>query len=497
MRSSAHRQSVRASLSGAPRSAGDGPPTRSSIRLFIMAQRTPSLRNILTVVTVSVTALALLVSGALILLTTYLHRASEAIGASVESIRLVQEAEVTLLLHTRASEPLRKRDIEGDLEGNLLGAGRYVTSEQEGRILEDAKARVEAYLSASREAERPASEVTTLLESAYGALETLVNINVVQSRIEEARAARWDRLGNVLGVGVVALLLPLIGGFLWWLRARAFRPIFTLAPVMAGLARGDRGARAEESGPAEVVEMARSFNELATAMAKQREAQMAFLAGIAHDLRNPLSVLKLSVSAIHPEKPLPPEPRIRRTLELINRQLTRLERMVSDFLDMFRIEAGKLELRFEQQDARDLVRGVVELFEATSPEHRLDLSMPDDSVPMRCDPLRIEQVVANLVSNAIKYSPGGGTVQISLGRERDEAVIAVTDQGIGMSEEDHPRLFEPFARVGVSKEAVPGMGLGLFVVRRIVEAHGGRIEVESSLGKGSTFRVFLPTIQIT
>ena len=112
---------------------------------------------------------------------------------------------------------------------------------------------------------------------------------------------------------------------------------------------------------------------------------------------------------------------------------------------------------------------------------------------IRCDPLRIEQVITNLLSNAIKYSPEGGRVDVAVAPQEDGAVISVTDQGLGISEEDQQRLFEPFRRVGLSMETIPGVGLGLFVVRRIVEAHHGRIDVTSARGKGSSFRIWIPS----
>ena len=145
----------------------------------------------------------------------------------------------------------------------------------------------------------------------------------------------------------------------------------------------------------------------------------------------------------------------------------------------------------QEQDARQLVRNVVELFESSSSKHDVSLRIPETALRLRCDPLRIEQVVTNLVSNAIKYSPHGGTIDVSLRTVGQEAVIEVCDHGIGISLVDQRRLFEPFQRLDLSREAIPGVGLGLFIVRRIVEVHGGRIEVESTVDKGSTFRVSL------
>jgi signal transduction histidine kinase len=231
---------------------------------------------------------------------------------------------------------------------------------------------------------------------------------------------------------------------------------------------------------------------MASALAAQHQAQVAFLAGVAHDLRNPISALSLSVGLIDPNAPLPPEPRIRRTIELVRRQLKKLERMVSDFMDMTKVEAGRLELQVEPHDLRQLAGDVVSLFEATEPEQRIELALPDEPLQVECDPLRIEQVMSNLISNALKYSPRARKIEVTLAREGRDACFIVRDYGIGISEEDQRRLFEPFQRAGLSKDTIPGAGLGLYVVQRLVQAHSGRIEVTSAPGQGARFTVRLP-----
>jgi signal transduction histidine kinase len=296
----------------------------------------------------------------------------------------------------------------------------------------------------------------------------------------------------MLGSAAVALVLLLSGSLLWWMHKHAFQPVMDLARVMDRFARGEHDARAEERGPAELREMVERFNQMASALAAQRQAQVAFLAGVAHDLRNPLSALSMSVSLIEPNAPLPPEPRIRRTIELVRRQLKKLERMVSDFMDMTKVEAGQLELQFEPHDLRQLARDVVSLFEATEPEQRIELTLPDEPLHIECDALRIEQVMSNLISNALKYSPSARKIEVTLAQQGDEACFSVRDYGIGISEEDQARLFEPFQRAGLSKDTIPGAGLGLYVVQRLVQAHAGRIEVESAPGEGARFTVRLP-----
>jgi signal transduction histidine kinase len=253
---------------------------------------------------------------------------------------------------------------------------------------------------------------------------------------------------------------------------------------------GRKRTRAPEAGPTELRDMARTFNEMANSLAHQQDQRLAFLAGVAHELRNPLSALKLS-TAMSGRAPLTPE-RMERTLALVARQVDRLDRMVGDLLDSTRIEAGKLELQPEVRDARELAREVVELYRSGDSGHVLELALPDTPVLVRADPARLEQVLHNLVSNALKYSPAGSRVDVAVVREGGEAFLSVTDQGIGISEDERRLLFAPFQRAGNARQRAPGVGLGLSVARRIVEAHGGHIEVDSRPGAGSVFRVRLP-----
>jgi signal transduction histidine kinase len=137
------------------------------------------------------------------------------------------------------------------------------------------------------------------------------------------------------------------------------------------------------------------------------------------------------------------------------------------------------------------VAEVVEHYRQAAPGHPIAVSLPPGAVPVRCDPLRIEQVVSNLVGNAIKYSPNGTPVEVAVTDDGGRATVTVTDQGVGVAPEDRPHLFEPFRR-GSRARGIAGLGLGLAVARRIVEAHGGRIELDSVATAGSTFHLILP-----
>lgn len=449
-----------------------------------------SLRTTLAVGIIGLAGMSLVVSGALIFLTTYLHQTSVFVRQSVATVRLAQQAEILLLLDARAQDPLLRQDLEHDLRRVLDDAAAHVATEEEGRLLREARAHVEAYLADPRGegADRVTSEQR--LASAFGALETLVDESSDRAEGATRRAERWDRFANVLGI--VTIVFPLlIGGWLLTWQTRALRSLFALARTMEAFGHGDRDVRAEEAGPTEVREMAVRFNAMASALAAKRATLLTFLGGVAHDLRNPLGVLAISLGAVRPDRPLPPEPRIRRTFEVLERQIGHMERMLGDFLDTARLEAGKLEMSMAVHDARDLVSDVAGLFEATSPRHPVEITLPETEVPVRCDVLRLEQVITNLLSNAIKYSPEGGPIVVILARDGAEAVLRIKDHGLGISEDEQRRVFEPFHRERRAP-AIPGAGLGLFAVKRIVEAHGGRIDVQSAPGCGSTFEVRLP-----
>ncbi|HSK77251.1 MAG TPA: ATP-binding protein [Thermoanaerobaculia bacterium] len=446
------------------------------------------LRTFLSGVMVVLTVLSLSVALALILLTSFLDEAVTRLASSLESVRVAEEMQVDLLLHGETQDGLLRAEKEARLHSLLEEAKGSISFPGEGRLLEVAENRVDEYLAAARNP--PAADKAR--QEAFLALEDLVRLNLRHARETQREAAWLNELANYVGGGTAIAFLLGIVAVLLWLRGFAFRPVFRIAEAMRQFGRGDKGARAPETGPQELRDIAGSFNAMAEALSRQHENQMAFLAGVAHDLRNPLSALKMSSAMIGPEAPLPPEERIRHLLALVQRQVDRLDRMVGDFLDAARIEAGQLDLKIEEWDARDLAREVFELFRASSPQHEIELALPAEPVPLCCDPVRIEQVLNNFVSNAIKYSPRGGGVGITVETSRGETVFSVSDSGIGLSAEDLDAIFEPFHRARSSRDSIPGVGLGLFVARRIVEAHGGRIEVESLKDAGSTFRVRLP-----
>jgi len=465
-----------------------------------------SLRGLLSGVTGAMLVLALTVSVALIKITTRMEQNTHHILQALKSVHAAEEIEIALLLHNRERRLLALTPEEGhasdmqqaqeQLRYWLSEAGGFVGSPGEESILrkltEDTQeylARVEELRAKGRE---HLAEGPHLVDQAVGSAESLVEINLADAGRVAEETRQWDQLANSLGILVSMALLLGIGIALWSIRRYLYRPLLSIRDALVRFRLGTPGMVVPETGPMELREISREFNEMAARLERQREVQLRFIAGVAHDLRNPLSALKLSAVAVQPDRPLPPEEKVRERFALVIRQAERIERMVEDLLDTARIEAGNLELRLEELDLRGVLRDAVALHEGMSSAHELVLHLPETPVPVRCDATRISQVLNNLLSNAIKYSPQGGQVRVALTATPDAAWVAVKDAGVGIPAAERESIFEPFRRSTATRDTIPGVGLGLAVGRRIIEAHGGHIEVESEQGAGSTFRFRIP-----
>ena len=241
----------------------------------------------------------------------------------------------------------------------------------------------------------------------------------------------------------------------------------------------------------QAIENARLYGEAQAAVAARDE----FLSIASHELRTPLTALRLAlenmrrVSSREAIERLPPQ-YVERVLATAERQGQRLEKLVTALLDVSRIHMGRLELEVEETDLAAVVTEVAAQFEDEAAQTGSTLRVSATVVRGYWDRLRMSQVMTNLLSNAVKYG-SGKPVEIECGPRGDRAFLVVRDHGIGIDPADQPQIFERFERA-VSSRNYGGLGLGLYIVKRIVEAHGGTIRVESTPGEGAAFFVELP-----
>lgn len=297
------------------------------------------------------------------------------------------------------------------------------------------------------------------------------------------------RIGG-LAVALVALLIA-VGASVLSIRGFGKR-VASLQQAAARVAAGDLDRAAPVTSDDELGQLAASLNVMIEALRRQRTRQLGFLAAVAHDLRNPLGAMRFSAQVLLERTDVSAKPDLRKPLAVIDRQSVRLSRLADDLLDAASIEAGELTLHHRLCDLAAVARDVTELYAGTSKRHELRLSVPDEPVEVVCDPARIAQILENLVSNAIKYSPDGGAIDVTLEPSTKEVVVSVADPGVGIERGMFDAIFEPFRRLASTKDVQPGVGLGLSICRRIAAAHGGWIDVASELGRGTKFEVHLP-----
>jgi PAS domain S-box-containing protein len=223
------------------------------------------------------------------------------------------------------------------------------------------------------------------------------------------------------------------------------------------------------------------------------EIKSTFVSVISHELKTPVALIQGYAETLL-RKDARWDPRTREeSLEVILEEADRLHHLIDNLLDASRLEAGKLPLEREPLFVDTLAERVVERFRTQTDVHDIEVEFPSDFPDIEGDPRRLEQVLNNLLSNAIKYSPEGGRIEIT-GRSTDEeVVVTVTDQGVGIPFEEQPHIFESFFRGSREyQQQTAGAGLGLYLAKAIVEAHGGQIWVESNPGEGASFSFALP-----
>lgn len=228
---------------------------------------------------------------------------------------------------------------------------------------------------------------------------------------------------------------------------------------------------------------------------KLDQMKSEFVSNVSHELRTPLTSIKAYTEAL---ADMAVDAQQKEFLKVIDEESNRLLALIEDLLSLSRIESGRLRLRPEPAHLGQLAQDIMGVAKVQSDKHKITLDIAPDLPLTMLDPDRIKEVLINLVSNAVKYSPAGGEVKVKICKEEGVLRIDISDQGIGIPEEHLGKIFDQFYRVDSSLTAqISGTGLGLAIVKSMVEAHSGTIRVASTPGEGSTFSVFLPIRPIT
>lgn len=287
------------------------------------------------------------------------------------------------------------------------------------------------------------------------------------------------------GAAVMALLLGVL------LARTLTRPLREMTAAARSLARGDLGEQVEVRSQDEVGELASAFNQMSHDLAQAASRRRQLTADIAHDLRTPISIIQGHAEALR-DGVLPPTPE---TFALIHEETLRLNRMVEDLRTLSRAEAGELSLVRRPVAVGALLEQLAAAQRPGAGEKGIELRLKaENGLPeIEVDADRMAQALNNLLDNALRHTPAGGTVALAAGRAGDGVWLEVRDSGPGIAAEDLPHVFERFYRGDRARlRHEGGSGLGLAIARSIVEAHGGRIRAESPAGEGAVFTIELP-----
>jgi len=328
--------------------------------------------------------------------------------------------------------------------------------------------------------------------------ERYLSLSVPLSKGEETVAilelasslAEIDRLYAILGprllIGVVFSLVAIAGAGLYISR-NVTRILRETERAAHRISQGDFNYRIKVTSDDEVGQLTRTINQMAQELQQLSQARAQFLSKISHELRTPLTIIKGFCVTLLRESPPPDQ---QRSLQVIDQQTDYLTRLVTDLLELSRSQAGSLQLQVQSVDLVDLAQEVVESLKPRASEQNINLFMEKstESAVAEIDLERIRQVMYNLLDNALKHTDPGGKVKLSINADDAGVTIQVKDNGRGIPSDKLPYVFDSFFQV---EPQAPGAGLGLTVVKELVEAHGGTVSVESEVGRVSTFTVSL------
>lgn len=298
-----------------------------------------------------------------------------------------------------------------------------------------------------------------------------------------------DALNRILAViSVAALLGSVISAY--FLARRLSEPLSKTIHITKEISDGNYSIRFEaEPRTQELYELTQNINQMAESLEEQESLRKQMTTDVAHELKTPMAIVASHLEAIIEGVWEPTRERLQSCYD----EIGHITQLVTDMQRLSQTESGSLKLNKEPVELKAFAEEIVPHFEGQLLEHQLACRVSGDASTVPVDRGRLQQVVSNLLSNAIKYTDDGKQIEIVVENRADGAVLTVADEGIGIPKEEQKKVFERFYRIDKShSRKTGGAGIGLAIVKVIVQAHGGKVELESEKGKGSRFHVYLP-----
>ena len=404
---------------------------------------------------------------------------------------------------------------QADLEGldEMLHAaaadegGRILLIDKEGKIQYDTLSLLEGTRTQAPEAiavltgqEVRAFGVHALADSAdYAALcaapmvsvEGPIGAVLLSTPVDELRQAILAVEAQLMTVFIAVAAAALIAAFVFAISLTA--PIKAMTSAIRRMGKGDLTARVKVHASGELKELADSYNAMAEKIENFDQSRSQFVQNASHELKTPLATMKLLLENLIYQPDMPSELRAE-FMQDMNHEIDRLSGIITDLLTLTKMDSEETAIKHEKFDFTELCIGAVHALQPAAEKNRLTLTMDvAKDVTLQGDESKLGQVIYNLIDNAIKYTPEGGSVHVTMKTDGRNAVFAVKDTGVGIPEEDAKHIFDRFYRVDKARSReTGGTGLGLSIVRQMVQLHRGEIKVDSVFGKGSTFTVTLP-----
>ncbi len=343
---------------------------------------------------------------------------------------------------------------------------------------------------------RPSSEGDAVaycaarLTGTGGTLGVLLYASTVTEMMDSLQGVERQMIMVFAAMAVVAVVLAFLMSHV------LTRPITAMTRTIDRMGQGDLSVRVPVQGSKEIWNLAKSYNTMAEQLETLDKSRNQFVSNASHELKTPMTTMKILLENVIYQPDMPAEMRTE-FLQDMNHEIDRLTNIISDLLTLTRMDSKAMELNLSAFDFSESCEDTLRLLrpQAEKRSQRLTGKI-DPAITLTGDKVKLEQVIYNLVENAIKYTPDGGAITVTMNRRGGQAVLSVRDNGVGIPEADQKHIFERFYRVDKARSReTGGTGLGLSIVRQLVALHGGTITVDSQPGSGSTFTVKLPLRQ--